>query len=205
MSLELRHEAHFSTQRIETQKNTRLSRAHEHTWRTCGYQCSPCQGPCPSKRLILGRAQRNYGSFCFVSSGLDIEVTPGRTDFSRRQRITEASQYRAVFNNRVRLHGKFFSLHVQCSIYDFHRLGLAVSRKVSKKAVQRNRIKRQIRESFRYLRLCVADQGGWGKIKPAGTDFIVVAKAAAVEAQNTELREELDRLWIKAIRKCEVS
>lgn len=132
-------------------------------------------------------------------------MPPGRADFSRRQRITEASQYRAVFNNRVRLHGKFFSFHVQCNRCDFHRLGLAVSRKVSKKAVQRNRIKRQIRDSFRYLQPCVADRGGWSKIKPAGTDFIVVAKAAAVEAQNTELREELNRLWVKAIRKCEVS
>ena len=57
------------------------------------------------------------------------------------------------------------------------RLGLAVSRKVSKRAVARNRIKRVLRESFRRLRHQL----------PPG-DYVFVARAAAAHASNDALR-----------------
>ncbi len=41
--------------------------------------------------------------------------------------------------------------------------------------------------------------------KPPAVDFVVVAKVAAVKAQNKELRQELDQLWVKASKKCEAS
>jgi len=56
------------------------------------------------------------------------------------------------------------------------RLGLAVSRKVDKKAVGRNRIKRVLRDTFRHLR---------GQL--AAGDFVVVARPPAGQASNPEL------------------
>ena len=66
------------------------------------------------------------------------------------------------------------------------RLGIAVSRKISKRAVVRNRIKRQIRESFRL-----------NKNLLMGMDCVVVAKQAAAVTENPALRTSLDTHWRK--------
>lgn len=66
------------------------------------------------------------------------------------------------------------------------RLGLAVSRKVSKRAVARNRIKRIVRESFRSRRAEL----------PA-LDVLVIARPAAADAANPVLHADLDTAWRK--------
>lgn len=69
------------------------------------------------------------------------------------------------------------------------RLGMAVSRRVSKRAVERNRIKRQIRESYRHIRPQL----------PA-LDILVVARTSAAAHDNATLRADLIRLWDKLRR-----
>lgn len=64
------------------------------------------------------------------------------------------------------------------------RLGMAVSRRVSKLAVVRNRIRRQIRESFRLHRAGL----------PA-CDILVIARQSAAQQSNAQLRAELETLW----------
>lgn len=64
------------------------------------------------------------------------------------------------------------------------RLGLAVSRKVSKKAVRRNRIKRIARDSFRRFRADLP-----------GVDILLIARSSADLEENPALHEELERLW----------
>ncbi len=61
-----------------------------------------------------------------------------------------------------------------------HRLGLAVSKKVNKRAVGRNRIKRLVREWFRHYR---------EKIPPC--DLVVIAKPPAKTAEAKLLRDDL--------------
>jgi len=74
---------------------------------------------------------------------------------------------------------------------DHLRLGLAVSRKVSRKAVIRNRIKRVAREFFRreQQRLCALD-------------FVIVAYPEAARATHSELTEALSRLSQKMCQIC---
>ena len=64
------------------------------------------------------------------------------------------------------------------------RLGLAVSRRVSKLAVQRNRIKRLVRESFRRRR---------ASLQPV--DILVIARSSAVDIDGPALLADLDLLW----------
>lgn len=90
------------------------------------------------------------------------------------------------------MHGANFTAHVASNAVGFPRIGLAVSKRVSKKAVERNRIKRIVRDSFRHR------QPELGAV-----DFIVVAKVCAAEQPNRVLRTELDNLWARARRKCE--
>ena len=68
------------------------------------------------------------------------------------------------------------------------RLGLAVSKRVSKRAVERNRIKRLLRESFRRIR---------SQLPPL--DVMVMAREQAAGVPGPELLAELDVLWRKLV------
>jgi len=65
-------------------------------------------------------------------------------------------------------------------------MGLAISKRVSKRAVDRNRIKRLVRESFRRHRL---------ELPPI--DLMVMAREQAVNLPGPELLDELHLLWKK--------
>lgn len=73
----------------------------------------------------------------------------------------------------------------------FARLGLAVARKAAGSAVERNRLKRVIRESFRRHRHEL----------PA-VDCVVMTRAAATGAGNRELSTRLERHWGKIVEQC---
>ncbi len=64
------------------------------------------------------------------------------------------------------------------------RLGLAISRKNCRLAVQRNRLKRVVRESFRSHKETLG-----------GLDFVVMCQAAACRASNKELFASLAEHW----------
>lgn len=99
-------------------------------------------------------------------------------------RVRSGREYREAFADSRRVVTRHFSLHLRSRDGGFCRLGMAVSRKVSPDAVVRNRIKRQIRESFRQRRHDL----------PAG-DCIVVARAGAGALGKAALRAELEALW----------
>lgn len=106
----------------------------------------------------------------------------------------DGKQFSAVFDHKRRLHGACFNIHVAPNDLSHARIGLAVSRRVSKKAVERNRLKRIIRESFRH------HQHRLGAI-----DYVVIARVGAADRSrrpNRALRSELDDLWAKARQKC---
>jgi ribonuclease P protein component len=68
------------------------------------------------------------------------------------------------------------------------RIGLAVSKKALPKAVDRNRAKRLIRESFRKNR--------W---RFSSFDVIFVARKELRGISNAQLFEELDGVWNKLV------
>ncbi len=59
------------------------------------------------------------------------------------------------------------------------RLGVTVSTRVSKRAVDRNRVKRFFRETFRKERACL----------PTGCDFVIIARGPAKDASHQEIVE----------------
>ncbi len=69
--------------------------------------------------------------------------------FSWDQRLTKPTDFQRVFRQgkRLKIHG--FVIHYRVNNLAHPRLGLAIAKKVVKTAVQRNNIKRAIRESFR--------------------------------------------------------
>jgi ribonuclease P protein component len=102
------------------------------------------------------------------------------TRFSRDQRLHTPAEFGRVFAEPARSSDRFFTVLARPSGRAIARLGLTVSRRVAKRAVDRNKLKRLARESFRHRAL-----PPW--------DFVVLARAGADRAPRTELRASLDR------------
>ena len=119
-------------------------------------------------------------------------MCPGSTRFPRRARLTEASDYGQVFKQcSYRLSDRWFTLLANPNEVDQPRLGLAISRKVVRNAVARNRIKRVIRESFRHWQTRLGTQ-----------DIVILGRAGVSTQPNQVLDAALDKLWTQLIEKC---
>lgn len=108
----------------------------------------------------------------------------GGASFPRVARVLRPAEFVALRRASRRISVGHFHAEAASTGRDTARVGLAVSRRVSKRAVVRNRIKRQVRESFRKLRLqlpCL--------------DVMVVARGSAALQDNAVLRADLERLW----------
>ena len=73
----------------------------------------------------------------------------------------------------------------------FARLGLAITKKKTKRAVDRNRLKRLIRESFRMHQHLLA-----------GLDLVVMNQRRGAMASNSQYFASLSRHWHKLIERC---
>lgn len=101
-------------------------------------------------------------------------------------RLRRAAEFAAFRGASERIQTRYFQLRLVPSAAGLARLGLAVSRKVSKRAVARNRIKRIVRESFRSHRAAL----------PA-LDVLVIPRTVAVDAVNPALHADLRIAWRK--------
>jgi len=91
-----------------------------------------------------------------------------------------------VFAGARRISDRYFTLLARENGLAHARLGLAISRKAAPRAVDRNRLKRIVRETFR-VRLA--------ELPPM--DIVVTARADARKLDNQRLREVLGRLWLQ--------
>ncbi len=106
--------------------------------------------------------------------------------FPRRARLLKPAEFKFAFERGFRIHERGLTAVVAANTLGHPRLGLAVPKKAVALAVDRNRIKRQIRESFRLHQQRL----------PAA-DMVVLAKAGSRNLSSAHLRQSLERLWTR--------
>ncbi|MBE9549870.1 MAG: ribonuclease P protein component [Proteobacteria bacterium] len=121
--------------------------------------------------------------------------------YPRRLRLTGGADFSRVFKKNISCRDEYFRILAQTGTgLGFARLGQVVSRKVDRRAVQRNRIKRLVRESFRLQRVSVLQASD--ESAAYGVDYVVLAqRQAAKENNNQLLRASIDRLWLQIEKK----
>jgi ribonuclease P protein component len=104
--------------------------------------------------------------------------------FPKTARLLSPKDYKPVFDNsRYKVSTKQFLLLATASQARRPRLGLVIAKKHVSKAVQRNRLKRVLRESFRLRQSEI----------PL-IDIVVLARKDADKLAPLELRKMIDRL-----------
>ena len=114
-------------------------------------------------------------------------VTEASFDYQKSRRLLNSEQYTIVTRKGKKFFNPLFLVFILPNNQMQSRLGITVSKKTSKRAVDRNRIKRQVREFFRL------NQNSW-----PGCDVIVIANPPAAKKDNTSIQAALKNLWQKA-------
>ncbi|MBU3020212.1 ribonuclease P protein component [Aestuariibacter sp. A3R04] len=115
----------------------------------------------------------------------------GENTFSRELRLLTPSHFTYVFDNAIPAVSPAFTLLARKNDLSHPRLGITLAKKRIKKAHERNRLKRLIRESFRHHQ----------HVLPA-IDIIVVGKSGADALTNDQVFSLLDKQWKKLAKRC---
>ena len=114
----------------------------------------------------------------------------GEQRFPRQCRLLKAGDYRSVFNDvDIRVSHRHFLILATDTGHNHPRIGLVFSKKNLRRAVQRNRIKRLVRESFR-LR----------QHKLPALDIVVLGRRGLDQTDNRDVGKILDHLWERLCR-----
>ena len=119
---------------------------------------------------------------------------PSSKGFAPRQRLLKPADFDRVYALRLRVSDGCFSVNAAPNTLGFARLGLSIGVKAVGNSVARNRVKRQVRESFRQVAAAM----------PA-IDLVVGARPGVRTAHNARLRESLNALWAEIGKRCVVS
>jgi len=112
-----------------------------------------------------------------------MEACPLRFTFMKADRILKRREFIALSKSGRRVQNTEFIAYFLPAQHDRSRLGVTVTKKVGQ-AVERNRIKRHVREFFRLNRHCLS--GNW--------DISIIAKRQSAEMTHRSLQNIFDRI-----------
>ncbi|WP_299493988.1 ribonuclease P protein component [uncultured Shewanella sp.] len=110
--------------------------------------------------------------------------------FTRELRLLTPAQFKSVFSNPVKASSAEITLLAKPNTMAHPRIGLTVAKRYVKRANQRNRIKRVIRDNFRLHQ---------HDLPPV--DIVVLVRNGVLEMDNAELKKLVEKLWRKLSRR----
>jgi ribonuclease P protein component len=146
----------------------------------------------PATDLPAGAA----GAVTVLHSREDHTPTGFDLSFGKQHRLLTPRQFKAVFDGALfkASHRSLLLLAIPCSESNAlpdspARLGLVVAKKHARHAVQRNRLKRQLRESFRHH-----------KSELAGLDIVALVKPGLWQMENPAIRAIIEEQWTRLLK-----
>jgi len=106
--------------------------------------------------------------------------------FGKHLHLLNKHDFDRVFRKAIRLKNSNLLILARKNDLGYPRLGLAISKKNAKLAVSRNRIKRIVRESFRFHLQ-----------KMEAYDVIVLGKPGIDKLTKKEIRLNIDQQWLR--------
>ncbi|ESE42480.1 Ribonuclease P protein component [Shewanella putrefaciens] len=100
------------------------------------------------------------------------------------------AQFKSVFSNPIKASSAEITLLAIPNSEQHPRLGLTVAKRYVKRANQRNRIKRVIRDSFRLNQHDIPH-----------LDIVVLVRNGVMEMENAEINKLIEKLWRKLSRR----
>lgn len=105
--------------------------------------------------------------------------------FPKTSRLLNAADYKAVFSDaQFKVSSRHFLVLARTNNRSGSRIGLVIAKKNVALAVQRNRIKRQLRDTFRHSRALLDT-----------LDLVVLARKDADKLNNSQLKDTIESLW----------
>ncbi|MFY9179593.1 MAG: ribonuclease P protein component [Venatoribacter sp.] len=110
--------------------------------------------------------------------------------FTRASRLLKPAEFKRVFDNTQWRSSTPQLLLLACANEQNQaRVGFVLAKKQIKLAVERNRVKRIVRESFRQH-----------QARLPAYDFVVLGRSGLTTLTNAEIRTMIDALWFKLKR-----
>ena len=158
--------AHISTEQPTPRQDARVSRAHGDQERSSGLEETPRQG-----------SQEAHAVALLTRNGVP----------SGRPKLRKSAEFRAVYEGGKRFDGRLMTAFVRRNDTGRHRLGITASKRVARLAVERNRMKRLLREMFRLSEATLAG------IEPH-YDWVFNAKRSLLKVKLADALEDFQRL-----------
>jgi len=118
-------------------------------------------------------------------------MTNTSNQFQREHRLLSAKDFSRVFDKAFKVNNKAFTLLARPNHLKYSRLGLVIAKKNIKLAVNRNRIKRLLRESFRKQ-----------KFDLSGYDLVVLTRRDIAVLSKTDIIRLRDDLFQRFKKRC---